>query len=242
MMKKDSEDSRERIGCTTAIGRAVLTSTALALISYVALLLIGRTDGFRQIATDHVSKLLDLELRIEQVEINSGLALVLSNVSHAVADADGASASADSLLLRYRLRLAPWPRLTVKKVELEGLRLDFVRTSGGAYEPHQLSPMHAMLSELLELPPSGYEPAQDLLSDILETEVCWRINAGLIRWLAENGFVLREVANLDLEVTPLGTSSTRFNFIDLEMRHREGAEPYEDIALQKVILHRDEGL
>ncbi len=238
-MKKDNDASDERTGCTTALGRAVVTCLMLALVCYVALLLIGRTEGFHQIAKDHVSNLLELDVDIEHSEINPSLALLLRNVSYSTDEMDGAGASVDSLLLRYRLRFVPWPRLSVKHVELEGLRLDFVRRSGDVYEPLQLSPIHAMIFESLELPLDGFGAAEDSLIEIMESEVCWMISAGLIRWLAEDGVVLREAAELNLEISPFETSSTSFSYIDMKMRYREGVRAYEDLSLQKVILHRN---
>ncbi len=234
-MKNKNKSSDEGIGFTTAIGRAVVTCLALVLVSYIAVLLIARTDGFRQIATDHISNLLELEVDIGQAKISHGLALVLRNVSRATSE-DVADVRADSLMLRYRIRFLPWPRLTVKHVEVDGLRVNFVRGSEQNYEPRQLNPLHAMICELLELRVEDYEIAEDSLNEVLEAAVYWRIDAGLIRWLAENGVVLREVSELNLEISPFETSSTRFNYVDVEMRHREGVRAYEDLRLQKVIL------
>lgn len=135
---------------------AVITVAILLCIAYVALQVLCRTAGFREVLSQRIAARFDLPVGIARSAVNWRFDITLDDVASKGADAgSGPSLSAK----RIRIGWAPLQRLRggmgIRSIEADGLAVVFAPAPGGEWTPRPLAPLSAFLSRWAEMPVSA---------------------------------------------------------------------------------------
>lgn len=133
--------------------RAGKTLLVLAVIAYVALVIAGQTDGFRDLVRHRLERQLGQAVKVEGASLSLRLDLTLRGVV-----SEGTKRK-NSPGLRIQRAFIGWDwsqvfrrgRPGVRVLDLERCEVVFGRAEDGSWQPARMAPLSAFLSKWLEL-------------------------------------------------------------------------------------------
>jgi|GEM_PF-3244090 len=136
----------------TLLSRFLSTLTILALVFYVAALLISRTDGFRSMVEDRYSKKWDMPFTLQQARLAPNLALEMRGlVSQGFEEQKGPGVSFQWFELNWTwARLFAWNVSAWSDVRASDGIISIQRDAQGAWKPAWFSPLADFLYTGLE--------------------------------------------------------------------------------------------
>lgn len=216
---------------------AAVTLSILVIIAYVALQILARTDGFREVVAQRLGDAIGMPVQIGESSVNWRFDVELREV---VTEGTKRESSPGIRAKRVRIGWAPGERLRgrggIRSIEADGLTLVFGLGEDGTWQPKPLAELSAFLSRSAELQlpgrravpaepgaaanpspnevPSGAFPA--LARD---ARVHVAIRRGAMTWWTPES-PQAPVAGIDgvfLEVTPMAAPGRQFHHVLLKV-------------------------
>jgi hypothetical protein len=148
-------------GVLVRLLRLVETVAVLAVVAYVALLLMARTDGFRDLAEQYIESVLGMPAELKKARVDWRFDVILEGIT-----AEGAASEHTPAIEagRVELELALRDSLSRRRPVLERAILvdasaDISATSTGAWEPAVAVPISAWVAKWLEVDIYEHAPA-----------------------------------------------------------------------------------
>ena len=249
--------ARKRKACPRpfrGFGRLLSFLCLLAGFLYVGLLIVSRTDRFRELLENQLSEVLELQLRVNRVAVSPGLHFQLSDLQLQDQNTDAGLHVADGtcrINWSASLRSAS---IQLSSVELQGLAIELVELADGFRSPVPLmkrfgieqwkvfvEPETAVtLEELEDLEAAEADSARMDASQKMRMdgfrEVALRIKGSSFSVTGEGGEEILEITNLSYAYQPKGKKPAKHKMTG-SYRMSETAGVLQDLRLEWV----DEG-
>ena len=138
--------------------RFFVTLLVLAVLAYLAALLVGRTDGFRHMVEQRLGERWSLPVRVEQVRLLPDGSLRLRGLTGGAVDGPGMTIEEARVSVSLPAALVPG-RSPVRRVGVREGSWIFRRDDGGDWQPAAFAGDAAALAARLGLDPPGPLPA-----------------------------------------------------------------------------------
>ncbi|NKB22856.1 MAG: hypothetical protein GKR87_00345 [Kiritimatiellae bacterium] len=199
--KQVEQDSIPSRSWTSFIGRIVIISICVVLISYVAVLGISRLAGFTYTIEEHLSDRVGLPLSIGGTYITVGFDLVLLNirVDTEKRETQG-SLSINTAAIKWSIMDLLRPgRTAIKHVDIQGSRLILVADKKGRWVPADLAYMGSWLARSMGVEVGSVEREKgDIQSNRWNAD--FQIRDGQVIWRGKEGHQA-SAKGIDLNVT-----------------------------------------
>lgn len=204
-------------GLWVLAGRFVKTLLIVAAILYVAALVLSRTEGFRTLVEDRLSRAARMKVKIESCHATLGLSVVMRGIR---SEETGAVVRAQAVCRRAVVDWAlpgPGRRGAQAEVTAEGLEVDLAWVDG-QWHPAALAGPAARVAEWLKIPLPQAQKAgggprnrqEELLAEAAPQPAVWSgpplqvsIGGGALRWWTDQPTPVAEAGGLRLAMTPL---------------------------------------
>lgn len=248
---RGDEHEQHRAGLTTVLGRLLLSLAAILAILYGSLLAISRTDGFREMMREQLGERWGLpKLDFEQIRLDARLNLIILDLSYSEPEAGALPCGLriESMLLRFRPRLRPAPRLALESVVIEGAEVDFLLSSEGLLHPQSLAAASVLIGDVLtardsepdkaDVRRTSRPKAEACLEKILAEGTKWRIGSSSLVWRNQKtGRILQRAERLSAVVSPIEIDSGPATYIHMATRSRSGLrDPISDMQIEMIRL------
>lgn len=222
-------------GGGSSLGGVIGVLVVIAGILYAGVLVAGRTEGFRSLVAERLSKAAGMQMTVGGSKVTTGLALVLYDVRAAdlvagrpaetpKTDAARPEVSVGEATIEFDLL-----RQSVRAVEAGDVRIVIVRDAGGGWQPERFSGWAAWAEEGMgllspaslssgpaETPSPGSETARSPLMERAVPRI--RIRSADLEWRGHDGAVLAGWKGVQAEVTPFETSRRRMLHVGISAR------------------------
>jgi hypothetical protein len=230
---------------TERVTRFWVTLLILAVILYVAVLVMGRTAGFRDIVRERLEKRLGLPLTVQGSTFSLGLDLSLVGVSERGMTNRLPALVVDRATLHWRwpdvLRGRNWP---LRALTVQGAALRFRRTPEGGWSP--LPDVQAMLAPWTEgavavegAPPEA-APEPGLTEWLRARRWAVDVSGGTVSWDTGEGDVAPAVWVHDIDFSAAPTEPFGESALWLRLRinqaERDGASWLDRLAVDWIRL------
>jgi hypothetical protein len=248
-MENESYPDSERTSLTTVLGRFIFTIAAILVILYIGLLVISRTDGFRQLVKEHLRDTLCPQIEIHSVFVNHRLHLEINGFSAFCQSIEGTmcGVKVDHIKLYLRPTLRPMIGLEIDRIEAEGADIDYVVDSNGDLHPALMAPLSVLIGDLAKWETvdgaaakatrTAKPDAAATLTTVLEKGIDWTITDSTVEWRLQSGALLEEASELELAVRPIEISTGIASYIYIKCGKRAGkTSPANTVELEAIRL------
>ena len=184
--------------------RFVITILIIALIVWVTLFLIARTEGGQQFVVNQLTECLDLEVTVKQVKLAFPLTLVMDGVRSE--NFVPRKAGMQVKQARLSLGVKPWWRMSLEEPEL-----NMAYSKAEEWSPD-------VFAALGELPGKNMNGIAELTGNIRKMGTL-QITHGNLTWVDASGRKLAEARNLDFNMGPACVPGHLMTYYHLSVEH-----------------------
>jgi hypothetical protein len=221
-----------------SVRNAAITGAILLLIAYATGLAVGRTDGFRAIVAERLSRELGMPVRIDRVSVSPGYSLTLREVASDDAPRPGqAGLRAQRVEIQWRWSdLWRRGRVGIDRIDVAKPVVVFARAADGGWKPESLAPLAEQLARHMQIATSSEpvsEPARaDAAPDAgarsatnAAAKFDWRgmetaisVQRGEISWWLDATVPQASVEGISLHATPIAVPGRRMTHMLLRVQ------------------------
>jgi hypothetical protein len=217
---------------------AAITAAILLLIAYVTGLAVGRTDGFRAIVAERLSREVSMPVRIDRVSLSAGYNLTLREVASDNAPRPGqAGLRAQRVDIKWRWSdLWHKGRIGIERINVVHPIVAFARNADGKWEPEPLAPLAEQVARYMQIEPpnkpSSEQPRTDSAPDAgarsttnavakfnwrgLETAIS--VQRGEISWWLDATVPQASAEGITVHATPITVPGRRMTHLLLRVQ------------------------
>ncbi len=224
----------KKTGALRSLRNALVTALILLLIAYITGLAIGRTDGFRSIVADRLSRTLGMPVKLDRVSLSPTFNMTLRELETEGASLPGrAGLRVQRIGIEWRWRdLLRRGRVGIDRLNVEKPVVVFARGDDGAWIPEPLAPLADFLARHLQVaqpaeppraPSSANAPASDSAArktttagarfDLKGLDTAVSVRRGEMSWWFDANIPQASIEGITLHATPLSVPGRQMTHV-----------------------------